>query len=233
MLIFGACKQKVVIPVEENHSFEQEKIDSLVLKSYMAKGEVVLMQTTLGSIYFTLYEETPRHKANFLTLIDKNFYDSLLFHRVMPAFMVQAGDPDSRNAASKVLLGSGGPGYVIEQEIVDSLLDVRGALAAARMTDEYNPERSSNGSQFYFVVGKRYTENEIQGYAYEKGFRYGLKSLSKYLESAGVPFLDHDYSVFGQAFHGLDVIEQISSVECDKYNRPFDDIRILSVKVLK
>jgi peptidyl-prolyl cis-trans isomerase B (cyclophilin B) len=108
-----------------------------------------------------LYDETPKHRDNFVKLVEEGFYDSLLFHRVIEDFMVQGGDPESKDADTNARLGSGGPGYKIEAEINEDLYHKRGVLAAAREGDQVNPERKSSGSQFYIVDGKTFSDEEL------------------------------------------------------------------------
>ncbi len=126
-----------------------------------SSNNIVLIKTTYGEIKIKLYEKTLLHSENFFKLINEKFYDSTLFHRVIPDFMIQSGDPDSKNAQSGQNLGNGGPGYTIEAEFVPEYLHKRGAVAAARMPDNVNPEKRSSGSQFYIVQGKVFTEQEL------------------------------------------------------------------------
>lgn len=125
----------------------------------------VKIQTTLGDITVRLYDETPLHRDNFLKLVKEQFYDGTLFHRVIKGFMIQGGDPESREAKPGAQYGTGGPGYTIEAEIKPGLFHKRGALAAARLGDDMNPERRSSGSQFYIVWGKVYNEGQMAGLA--------------------------------------------------------------------
>jgi len=123
----------------------------------------VVIRTTEGDITLKLYNETPFHRDNFIKLVEDNYYDSLLFHRVIKNFMIQAGDPDSRNAEKGDTLGTGGPEYRIPAEInFPKLYHKRGALCAARQADQVNPERASSGSQFYIVTGKKYTPDNLK-----------------------------------------------------------------------
>lgn len=131
-------------------------------KNDTKKGEtVVTIKTSLGDIVAILYSETPKHKANFTKLINEKFYDSLLFHRVISEFMIQGGDPASKKAPAGQPLGNGGPGYTVDAEINSNLFHERGALSAARLGDNMNPTKSSSGSQFYVVQGKKYTAEEL------------------------------------------------------------------------
>ena len=121
----------------------------------------VLIKTRYGDMKVKLYDETPKHRDNFVKLVEEGFYDSLLFHRVIEDFMVQGGDPESKDADTNARLGSGGPGYKIEAEINEDLYHKRGVLAAAREGDQVNPERKSSGSQFYIVDGKTFSDEEL------------------------------------------------------------------------
>lgn len=135
---------------------------SCFMSSNTSKNDsLYLIETTMGDIKIRLYDETPLHKENFVKLVEENFYDSVLFHRVIKGFMVQTGDPDSKNAQPGSPVGTGGPGYTIEAEIVDSFYHKKGALAAARQGDQMNPERRSSGSQFYIVQGEILTNQQL------------------------------------------------------------------------
>ena len=121
----------------------------------------ILITTTMGDIKIKLYNDTPQHRDNFLKLVDEGFYTNVLFHRVISNFMIQSGDPESREAEKDAALGNGGPGYQIPAEFAPHLYHKKGALAAARMGDQYNPEKKSSGSQFYIVQGQSFTDDEI------------------------------------------------------------------------
>lgn len=126
-----------------------------------ANGTVIVISTEMGDIRLRLYDETPQHRDNIIRLVRENFYDSLLFHRVIQNFMIQGGDPESRRAEPGARLGSGGPGYTVPAEIREGLYHKKGALAAARMGDQVNPEKNSSGSQFYIVQGKVWRPGEL------------------------------------------------------------------------
>jgi peptidyl-prolyl cis-trans isomerase B (cyclophilin B) len=126
---------------------------------------VVTIKTSYGDMVAILYDETPKHKENFIKLINQKFYDSLLFHRVMPEFMIQGGDPTSKKAAAGQPLGMGNPGYTVEAEFNPTFIHERGALAAARTPDGGNPTKASSGSQFYIVQGKKITIEELDQHA--------------------------------------------------------------------
>jgi peptidyl-prolyl cis-trans isomerase B (cyclophilin B) len=132
----------------------------------------VLIKTSFGDMKVRLYEDTPEHRANFLKLVEEGFYDQLLFHRVIDGFMIQGGDPESKEAPEGKRLGSGGPGYTLPAEInYPKHFHKKGALAAARQSDQVNPDRESSGSQFYIVQGKTYTSEELDNIEEENSRR--------------------------------------------------------------
>ena len=128
---------------------------------FCQKDTLVHIKTAQGNIVVKLYEKTPLHRANFIRLVKNGFYDSLIFHRIIPTFMIQGGDPDSKRAASGTMLGNGGPGYTIPAEILPEYFHKKGALAGARLGDDVNPAKASSGSQFYLVQGKVFPEAEL------------------------------------------------------------------------
>ncbi len=130
-------------------------------KDVKAKGRVALISTKYGDMEVLLYDKTPQHRDNFIKLANQGFYDSLLFHRVISNFMIQGGDPTSKNATKGQMLGNGGPGYTIPAEFDTSLIHKKGALAAAREGDNVNPEQRSSGSQFYIVQGQTFTDSQL------------------------------------------------------------------------
>ncbi|MFN3839795.1 MAG: peptidylprolyl isomerase [Cyclobacteriaceae bacterium] len=137
---------------------------------------VVTIKTDFGNMVAILYDETPKHKQNFIKLVKEKFYDSLLFHRVIQDFMIQGGDPNSKKTAPGQNLGSGGPGYTVDAEFMPGLFHEKGALSAARMGDQVNPTKASSGSQFYIVQGKRYTEDEL--IQQEQSINYQRKNMA-------------------------------------------------------
>ena len=165
----------------------------------------VLLETTEGNIRIALYNETPRHRDNFLKLVETHFYDSLLFHRVIPNFMIQTGDPDSRHAESGTLLGEGDLPYKLEPEIpTPAILHRYGSVAAAREGDDVNPGRLSSACQFYIVTRK-----------------------------GGTPHLDGAYTVFGEVTEGMDVANRIQRQMRDDDDRPVYDVRIIRATVVR
>ncbi|MBP5339515.1 MAG: peptidylprolyl isomerase [Prevotella sp.] len=206
----------------------------------MAQQREVLLETTAGNIRIALYDDTPIHRDNFLKLVGEHFYDSLLFHRVIKNFMIQAGDPDSRHAEPGVTLGEGDLGYTLEPEFhIPACFHRRGAVAMAREGDDVNPARRSSACQFYIVYGKTFSTKELQTIA-EKvdSATNGQAKMSPemfwaYRREGGSPHLDGQYTVFGEVKEGMDVVERIQKVFTDDYDRPVDDIRIIRATVLK
>ncbi|PLW96579.1 MAG: peptidylprolyl isomerase, partial [Marinilabiliales bacterium] len=126
--------------------------------------DMILISTEYGDMKVKLYDETPLHKENMLKLTDEGFYNDLLFHRVIDGFMIQGGDPESKTATPDQNLGNGGPGYQVDAEILPGLYHKKGVIAAARTSDNMNPERKSSGSQFYIAQGKVYTNEELDNF---------------------------------------------------------------------
>ncbi len=187
---------------------------------------LVELETKFGNMLIHLYEATPKHQENFIKLIDAGFFEDLLFHRVISGFMIQGGDPESKDAGPDQPLGSGGPGYRVPAEFVDSLIHTKGALAAARQGDGVNPEKASSGSQFYIVQGNSVDEMTLRQIESRKGIRYTKEQKEVYLEKGGTPFLDQDYTVFGQVIDGLEVIDSIAQIKTNRMDSPIEDIKM-------
>ena len=244
----------------------------------------VMIKTTMGDIVVRLYDETPKHRDNFIKLANEGYFDGTLFHRVIKDFMIQGGDPDSKGAPAGKNLGTGGPDYTIPAEFVyPQLFHKRGALSAARLGDEVNPQRESSGSQFYIVWGKTYKAAELKQMERQLAMqqeqavfnqlvaenkskimdlrrsrdRAGLQELQDeliattkaicseqsaptftaeqqqaYTTVGGTPFLDNQYTVFGEVEEGLDIVEKIQEVETLRNDRPKDDVVMIEVKVI-
>ncbi len=244
----------------------------------------VLIKTTEGDILVRLYDETPRHRDNFIKLAKEGYFDGTLFHRVIKDFMIQGGDPESKGAPKGKMLGTGGPDYTLPAEFVyPQLFHKRGALSAARLGDEVNPDRESSGSQFYIVWGKTYKAAELKqmekqmamqqeqavfnGLAKEHHAeimdlrrnrdRQGLMELQDklvaetkakcretgtpqfteeqvevYTQVGGTPFLDNQYTVFGEVEEGLEVVEKIQNCETLRGDRPKEDVS-MTVEVME
>ncbi len=193
---------------------------------------LVEIQTEFGNMLVELYEATPKHRDNFVKLAENGFYNDLLFHRVIDGFMVQGGDPESKDASPNKSLGSGGPGYKVDAEFSGDLVHVKGALAAARTPDAMNPERQSSGSQFYIVQGRAVDASMLDVMERRLGTRYTEEQRAAYLEHGGTPHLDGGYTIFGQVIEGLDIIDKISAAETTNRDRPTTDIK-MTVQVIK
>lgn len=242
------------------------------------------IKTTEGNIIIRLYDETPKHRDNFLKLAKEGYFNGTLFHRVIKDFMIQGGDPDSKNAPKGKMLGTGGPDYTIPAEFVyPQYFHKRGALSAARTGDEVNPEKESSGSQFYIVWGKTFKPAELKQMEHQMAMqqeqqvfnqltrehheeimnlrrnrdRVGLQELQDklieqtkitckqqgkpsfteeqievYTNIGGTPFLDNQYTVFGEVEEGLDIVERIQNCDTDRNDRPTEDVKIETIDLL-
>lgn len=193
---------------------------------------VVEMETTEGTMTIQLYDETPQHRDNFIKLAESGYYNGTLFHRVIKGFMIQGGDPNSKNATPEARLGTGGPDYKVPAEFNKNLVHIKGALAAARQGDMVNPEKASSGSQFYIVQGKPVPESQLDNFATQKGVVYSDEDKKIMIEQGGTPFLDMEYTVFGRVIKGLDVIDKIAKTQTNQMDRPVQDVKILSIKII-
>ncbi|MBP8903561.1 MAG: peptidylprolyl isomerase [Paludibacteraceae bacterium] len=210
------------------------------------KESKVQIETTQGVIVVKLYNETPLHRDNFVKLVKERFYDGVLFHRVIADFMIQGGDPDSKTAKPNASLGNGDVGYTIPAEFkTPAIYHKKGALAAAREGDGVNPQKASSGCQFYIVEGKTFTDAELSTMEAGKIARYGINSLNDstfrfsaearavYRTRGGTPHLDGNYTVFGEVTEGIDVVEKISKVKTNASDRPVEDVRVITMKMIK
>ncbi|OFY44325.1 MAG: hypothetical protein A2X18_01590 [Bacteroidetes bacterium GWF2_40_14] len=202
------------------------------------KFYVVSIKTTVGEIVVRLYNETPIHRDNFVKLCNAKNYDSVLFHRVIKEFMVQSGDPDSKAHEPGKLYGEGDLGYTLPAEILTDIFHKKGVLAAAREGDKENPERKSSASQFYIVVGKKLTDQDLDKVELRisksnktDNFKFTPERRVFYKTYGGTPHLDLQYTIFGEVVKGQDVADKISLVETNEHDRPVKDIWIISTKV--
>jgi cyclophilin family peptidyl-prolyl cis-trans isomerase len=194
------------------------------------KNQYVKITTSKGEVIIKLYNETPLHRDNFLKLAKEGFYNGTIFHRVIKEFMIQGGDPDSKNATPEASLGSGGLKYTIPAEFRDSLFHKKGVLAAAR---DNNPEKASSSSQFYIVQGKVLTDSAIN--AIEKNrLKHKIPDYQRevYKTLGGVPHLDRNYTVYGEVVKGLEMVDNIAAMPTGNANRPKEDVK-MTVMVLK
>jgi cyclophilin family peptidyl-prolyl cis-trans isomerase len=201
-------------------------------KSKKVKEVLIEFETTEGVMLVKLYNQTPLHRDNMVKLVKEGYYDGLLFHRVIKSFMIQGGDPDSKNAKPGQMLGQGGPGYTVPAEIIDSLIHKKGALAAARMGDQVNPTKASSGSQFYIVQGRPFNENELNSMSARSGIKYNDAQKQLYATLGGVPHLDGGYTVFGELVTGFDVLDKIGNTQTGAGDRPVKEMKIIKAKML-
>lgn len=200
-----------------------------------AKRKVIEIVTDFGTMRAELSNLTPKHRDNFVKLAEEGFYNGLLFHRVMEGFMIQGGDPESRNAPANKQLGNGGPGYTIPAEFRNGLHHYKGALAAARQGGPINPQKASSGSQFYIVDGNPVGDAQLNQHQSRMNFSYTEAERNYYKQNGGAHFLDQDYTVFGYVGEGMEVIDAITSqpTSSTNPNRPVKDIKIISVTVIE
>lgn len=197
------------------------------------KNQYVRIKTEYGECIIKLYNETPLHRDNFLKLVKKGYYNGTLFHRVIKDFMIQGGDPDSRNAKPDAMLGEGGPKYTIPAEFRDSLFHKKGVLAAAREGDLVNPKKESSGSQFYLVQGKVFTDEQLNALEVKRlKFKIPEWQRQVYKSIGGVPHLDRNYTVYGEIVVGLELVDKIAAMETDKNDRPKQDVK-MEITLLK
>jgi peptidyl-prolyl cis-trans isomerase B (cyclophilin B) len=195
------------------------------------KITVAEINTSKGKIQIELYDKTPKHKENFIKLANEKFYDGVLFHRVIKGFMIQGGDPDSKNATKGQMLGNGDVGYTIPAEFDTTLFHKKGALAAARTGDNVNPSKESSGCQFYIVQGKPMTDSELDAISAKYNTKLSPQKREIYKKTGGTPHLDGNYTVYGEVLMGMNVIDSIAAVKTDSNNRPLDDIKVNSVTI--
>lgn len=200
------------------------KFETTFAQKKSRKDFLITLETKYGPIKLILYEKTKLHKANFLKLTHTKFYDSLLFHRVIPAFMIQGGDPAS-NPKHKVKYLE----YKIDAEFFPELYHKKGALAAAR---DNNPKKASSGSQFYIVVGKKMDDNELANLSKKNGVKYTQSQLDTYKNIGGTPHLDGGYTVFGEVLKGQAIVDSISIVKRNNADRPIEPI-VMKMKTEK
>ena len=199
------------------------------------KEDHVVLETTKGTIELKLYDATPLHRDNFRNLVREGAYDSLLFHRVIKDFMIQGGDPDSKNAAPGQLLGEGDRPYTVPAEfrLDEGIFHRRGVLAAAREGDDVNPEQRSSAMQFYIVWGRVFDDVGLDQMQERLDGRTGGKvkltpeMREVYKTIGGTPHLDGQYTVFGEVVSGLDVVDAIQQVATDENDRPLEDVSII------
>lgn len=190
----------------------------------------VTIETDMGKIKGMLYNNTTLNTSNMVKLAREHSYDSTLFHRVIPEFMIQGGDPDSKTAKPGQALGGGGLKYTVPAEINDLNYHKKGAFGVAR---DNNPTKAGSAMQFYIVVGKKFTDDELDALTARSGRKFSKEQREVYKTIGGTPHLDGNYTVFGEVTEGQDIVDKIAMQERDRNDRPNKDIRILSIRVKK
>ena len=195
------------------------------------KHSFVRVKTDKGECVIMLYNQTPKHRDNFLKLAKEGFYNGTLFHRVIKEFMIQGGDPDSKTAKPGQALGEGDLGYRVDAEFRDSLFHKKGVLAAAR---DNNPEKASSASQFYIVQGKKWTDESLDQVQQNRmqGRQIPASQREIYKSIGGTPHLDQNYTVYGEVVKGIEMVDLIASVKTATGDRPLEDVK-MEVSVLK
>jgi peptidyl-prolyl cis-trans isomerase A (cyclophilin A) len=184
------------------------------------------MVTSMGNITIRLYNETPEYRDNFIRLVTDGFYDSLLVHRVIKGFLIQTGAADSRHAKRDDVVGWQGPGYTLPIVTHPNLFHKRGAIAASKLPSDRNPKNRCDGSQFYIVSGRIFSVDELNDLEKKEGKKYTADQRNVYTTLGGAPYLDGDYTVFGEVTAGMDIVDEISNVETYNIDRPLKDIRV-------
>ncbi|MCX6249628.1 MAG: peptidylprolyl isomerase [Bacteroidetes bacterium] len=201
-------------------------VTAMAQKKSTEKQVRFVIHTEFGDMKGFLYNETPKHRDNFVKIVKDGLLDGTLFHRVINGFMIQGGDPNSKNAQPGQMLGNGGPNYTIDAEFNPDLIHKKGALAAARTE---NPKKASSGSQFYIVQGQKVDPTQLPNHP---GAPYNDAQKETYKTVGGTPHLDMGYTVFGQITEGLDIIDKIAAQPKDRNDRPLKDVK-MTVKIIQ
>jgi peptidyl-prolyl cis-trans isomerase A (cyclophilin A) len=237
--------QSLVIPSDYiSRLLEKQNNDPLNLEalrslsSGMSEAEIrsikgFLLETDMGNITIRLYNETPEYRDNFIRLANEQFYDSLLIHRIIARFGIQTGAADTRYAEKGDLVGWKGPGYTLPAHIQKNIFHKRGTIGSPRKPDTQNQRRRSDGSQFYIVSGRTYTDLELNEIEKENDYKFTAEQRQVYKSSGGAPHLDGSYTVFGEVVSGMEVVDKMVQVETDREWRPVTDIRLKKVTILK
>ena len=188
--------------------------------------------TDMGNIEIRLFNETPKYRDNFIKLVSDHFYDSLLVHRVIRNFLIQTGAADTKYAKKDDVVGWQGPGYTLPMNIRSGIFHRRGAIAASKLPEDRNPKNRSDGSQFYIVSGRHFSDEELDDIEKEKGIKFSPKQREVYKNIGGAPHLDGDYTVFGEVTKGMDVVDRIANVKTYAVDRPVKDIRVKTIEII-
>lgn len=228
-----------IIQLLERQAGEPLQLEALRSASTgMAEAEIrrikgILLETDMGNITIRLYNQTPEYRDNFIRLANEGYYDSLLIHRVIARFGIQTGAADTRYAEKGDIIGWKGPGYTLPAHIEPGMFHRRGTVGSPRKPDTENQRRRSDGSQFYIVSGRRYSDLELDELEKENEYKFSAAQRQVYKTEGGAPHLDGSYTVFGEVISGMEVVDKIVQVETDRDWRPLDDIRLRKVTILK
>ncbi|TAJ13261.1 peptidylprolyl isomerase [Marinilabiliaceae bacterium JC017] len=206
------------------------KSDKVYISHKKVKG--FRIKTTMGNIDIHLYDATQKYRDNFIKLVSDQFYDSLLVHRVLENFLIQTGASDTKYAKKDDVVGWQGPGYTLPMNIKPQLFHRRGAVAASKLPRDRNPKNRSDGSQFYIISGRSFSNSELDELEEEKGTKFTKQQRSVYTTTGGAPYLDGDYTVFGEVVRGMAIVDKIAAVETYAVDRPVKDIRVLTIEIL-
>ena len=201
-------------------------ISFVQLNAQTYKAKII---TNYGNITVVLFDETPKHRDNFIKLVKEKFYDSLLFHRVIKGFVIQGGDPTSKNASDTALLGEGDLGYTIPAEFNPKYFHKKGMLAQAR---DNNPEKASSACQFYIVQGKLANDSTFIKAKIRTGNDTPEANKKVYRKIGGIPHLDMNYTIYGKVIKGIKIVDKIATVETDKNDRPLKPVRIKTIELI-
>ena len=232
VIVLSSCSSPKKVKTDDGAA-AAETTEKTTPNNNTQKMTKVLLKTTFGDITIALYDDTPAHRDNFHKLVNDKFYDGVLFHRIIKGFMIQGGDPDSKTAKPGQRLGSGDVGYTIPAEFVPVHFHKRGAVCAARMGDNVNPQKASSGCQFYIVDGTVYDNDKLNMIAQRTGKTFTPEQIQAYTTVGGAPFLDGDYTVFGEVISGMDVVDKIAAQQKDGADRPLEDIKIISATMIR
>lgn len=212
--------------------FDLSTKSSKAYPSYKTIGSFNIV-TSMGHIRIKLYNETPEYRDNFIRLVSDGFYDSLLVHRVLKGFLIQTGAADSRHAKRDDVVGWQGPGYTLPVIKNPKLYHKRGAVAASKLPADRNPRNRCDGSQFYIVSGRVFSHAELDDMEKKDGKKFTPEQRTAYTTVGGAPYLDGDYTVFGEVAAGMEVVDKIANVETYNVDRPLKDIRVWRIEMLK
>jgi len=207
------------------------KTNKVYISHEKVKGFRII--TSLGNVEIKLFDQTPKYRDNFIKLVSDQFYDSLLVHRVINDFLVQTGAADSKYAKKDDVVGWKGPGYTLPMHIVPQLFHKRGMIAASKLPEDRNKHNRSDGSQFYIVSGRIFSDAELDDLEAEKNMKFSQQQRQVYKTIGGAPYLDNDYTVFGRVTKGMDVVDRMAAVETYAVDRPVKEIRIKTIEILR